>query len=348
MHEVFRLSGGNPRLINILCDQALLSGYALDKKKIGPELIRESIENTAIPLNTQKETAAEAKDLKSAGQPTPTEANAENIAYPLRAATEKPSSRGLGRKTAYGAMAALIVVMALAGYFYLNDKFRAAPTGSQSYQGQTQSSVHPAEPTPGAGEIARLQDEMLELRRQKDDAERRLRELQTRFAAFEKDQQELKAAKARVAELENAMALKDKDLLATDQRSKELENALAQEKSAKDRLVGEFSSKEAAIAELQERLKIAGSEQAQLKGELDTVKKDSTRLQAQLVENKIQKDAVEAQLQEARAQKPVPPPAPAPARVLPTSQPPLVASDTADAAPDPAGVIDFVLKKKSQ
>ena len=134
VHEVFRLSGGNPRLINILCDQALLSGYALDKKKIGPELIRESIEKTAIPLNTEKETAAEAKDLKSAGQPTPTEANAENIAYPLRAATEKPSSRGLGRKTAYGAMAALIVVMALAGYFYLNDKFRAhgLPIGSRT------------------------------------------------------------------------------------------------------------------------------------------------------------------------------------------------------------------------
>ncbi len=144
------------------------------------------------------------------------------------------------------------------------------------------------------------------------------------------------------------MALKDKDLLATDQRFKELEKALAQEKSAKDRLVGEFSSKEAAIAELQHKLESAGSEKVLLKGEVDTFKKENTRLQAQLVEIKNQKDAAEAQLQEVRDQKPAPPLAPAPTRVLATSQPPPAPSDTSGAAPDPAGVIDFVLKKKTQ
>jgi type II secretory pathway predicted ATPase ExeA len=348
VQEVFRLSGGNPRLINILCDQALLSGYALDKKMIGPELIKESTENTLIPLNTQKEPPAEAKGLKSASQPTPTEATAENTKHSSRISPEKPSTRAPSRKTAYGAMAVLIVVMALAGYFYLNDGFRAASSGSQLDHGQTQSSLQPVEPTPGAGEIGRLQGQMLELRRQKDYTEARLRELQTQFATFEKDQQELKVAKARVAELENAMTLKDKDLLAADQRYKELEKALAQDKNVKDRLAGEFSSKEAAIAELQEKLKNAGSEQALLKGEVETFKKENTQLQAQLFEIKNQKNQAEAQLQEVRAQKPVPPPAPAPTRALATSQPPPVPSDTAGASPDPAGIIDFVIKKKSQ
>ena len=77
VQEVFRLSGGNPRLINILCDQALLSGYALDKKKIGPELIKESTENTLIPLNTQKEPAAAAQREDPAKQSTSSEPTAE-------------------------------------------------------------------------------------------------------------------------------------------------------------------------------------------------------------------------------------------------------------------------------
>jgi DNA repair exonuclease SbcCD ATPase subunit len=159
---------------------------------------------------------------------------------------------------------------------------------------QAQSSVLMAEPAVGAGDLGRLQDQMLELRKQKDDAETRLRELETRFRAFEKDQQELKSAKARVAEFENAMALKDKDLSATDQKFKEAEKALAREKSAKDRLVGEFSSKEDAIAELQKKLENAESAQDLLKGEVDTLKKENTRLQAQLVEINNQKDAAEA------------------------------------------------------
>jgi len=348
MQEVFRLSGGNPRLINILCDQALLSGYALDKKKIGAELIKESTENTLIPLNTQKEPAAAAQKEDPAKQSTSTEPTAATTTGPSRIAPAKTDIRTPGRKTAYWAPIALTVVLGLAAYFYLNDGFRAASTGSQTNPGPAQSSGQPAEPTPGAGEIGRLQGQMLELRRQKDDTETRLRELQTQFGALEKDQQELKAAKARVAEFENAMALKDKDLSATDQKFKEAEKALAQEKNAKDRLVGEFSSKEAAIAELQKKLESTGLAQDLLKGEVDFFKKENTRLQAQLVEINNQKDTAEAQLQEVRAQKPAPPPAPAPARAPATSQPPPVPSDTAGAAPDPASVIDFVLKKKSQ
>ena len=83
VQEVFRLSGGNPRLINILCDQALLSGYALDKKKIGAELIKESTENTLIPLNTQKEPAAAAQKEDPAKQSTSTGLTAETTTGPL-------------------------------------------------------------------------------------------------------------------------------------------------------------------------------------------------------------------------------------------------------------------------
>jgi type II secretory pathway predicted ATPase ExeA len=376
VQAVFRLSGGIPRLINILCDQALLSGYALNNNKIGPELIEETTENTLIPLNPHKETVAEAQQQEPAKQPTATAPAAGNPTEPSLIAPAKTEVRTSARKTAYLAPIALIVILGLAAYFYLNDGFRAASTVSQPGHRQTQSSLQPAEPAPDAGEIGRLQGQMLELRRQKDDAETRRRELQARFGALEKDEQELKAAKARVAEFETAMALKDKDLSAADLKFKEAERALAQEKSAKERLVGEFSSKEAAVSErdkiliqleqksgelekalamekaakdqmgvelstrqaaiagLQERIEAARSAQLKLETDIQNTQRENARLQSQL--------------QEVKAQKPALPPAPAPTRAPATSQPPPVPSDPAGAAPDPASVIDFILKKKSQ
>ena len=196
VQEVFRLSGGNPRLINILCDQALLSGYASDTKTIGPELIKEGTENTLIPLNTKKEPAAEAQKQEPAKPSTATAPTAENTTEPSRIATAKTDIRAPGRKTAYWAPIALIAILGLAAYFYLNDGFRAVPAGSQTVPGQAQSSAQPAETAPDGGEIARLQAQMLELRRQKDDSETRLKELQARFTAVEKDQEELKTAAA--------------------------------------------------------------------------------------------------------------------------------------------------------
>jgi general secretion pathway protein A len=41
IHEIYRRSGGIPRLINILCDNALLNGYALDQKQVNEKSIRE-------------------------------------------------------------------------------------------------------------------------------------------------------------------------------------------------------------------------------------------------------------------------------------------------------------------
>jgi len=392
MQEVFRLSGGNPRLINILCDQALLSGYALDKKKIEAELIKESTENTLIPLNTQKEPAAAAQKEDPAKQSTSTELTAETTTEPSRIAPAKTDIRTPGRKTAYWAPIALTVVLGLAAYFYLNDGFRAAFTSSQTDPGQAQSSGQPAEPAP-ASEIGRLQGQMMELRRQKDDTETRLRELQTRFGTLEKDQQELKATKTRVAEFESAVASKDKEntrlqaqlveinnqkgaaearlgevekqntglaadtkelisardrvaqlaaavserdkkLIQFEQKFGDLEQALTKEKAAKDQMGVELSSRQAAIADLQKRLEAARSAQLKLETDIQNTQQENARLQSQL--------------QEVKAQKPALPPAPAPARAPAISQPPPVPSDTAGAAPDPAGVIDFVIKRKSQ
>jgi hypothetical protein len=71
-----------------------------------------------------------------------------------------------------------------------------------------------------------------------------------------------------------------------------------------------------------------------LETDVQNIRKENARLQFQI--------------QELKAQKPASLSAPAPARA-PTPGPPLpVPSDPASALPDPAGIIDFVMKKKSQ
>ena len=46
--EVYRISKGIPRLINILCDNALLNGYALDQRVIDQKVVKEAADDLAL------------------------------------------------------------------------------------------------------------------------------------------------------------------------------------------------------------------------------------------------------------------------------------------------------------
>ena len=52
IREIFSFSEGNPRLINIICDLALLTGYAQELKIIEPEIIKECAANFQLPNQT--------------------------------------------------------------------------------------------------------------------------------------------------------------------------------------------------------------------------------------------------------------------------------------------------------
>lgn len=49
--KIFRYSGGIPRVINTICDHALMIGYSTDLKKIGTSVIKECIEDLKIQSN---------------------------------------------------------------------------------------------------------------------------------------------------------------------------------------------------------------------------------------------------------------------------------------------------------
>jgi general secretion pathway protein A len=48
LREIYQRSGGIPRLINILCDNALVNGYALDQKKVDHKLVREAAKDLSL------------------------------------------------------------------------------------------------------------------------------------------------------------------------------------------------------------------------------------------------------------------------------------------------------------
>lgn len=52
--KIYDYSKGTPRLINIVCDNALLTGFSLDKKVIGEKIIREVIKSLNGPKRKKK------------------------------------------------------------------------------------------------------------------------------------------------------------------------------------------------------------------------------------------------------------------------------------------------------
>jgi type II secretory pathway predicted ATPase ExeA/TolA-binding protein len=53
IQEVYRFSNGYPRLINKICDHALLTGYIRDLKKITPDIIEECSQELSLPSETK-------------------------------------------------------------------------------------------------------------------------------------------------------------------------------------------------------------------------------------------------------------------------------------------------------
>ncbi|MFZ0725988.1 MAG: AAA family ATPase [Desulfobacterales bacterium] len=49
LREIFIYTDGNPRLTNILCDHALLTGYSLEREMIDPAIVRECAQELALP-----------------------------------------------------------------------------------------------------------------------------------------------------------------------------------------------------------------------------------------------------------------------------------------------------------
>jgi chromosome segregation ATPase len=168
-------------------------------------------------------------------------------------------------------------------------------------------------------ENTRLQAQLVEVTNQKGAAEARLGEAQNQNTGLVADAKDVKIARNLVAQLETAKSERDKKLIQLEQELRELEKALTNEKDVKKQMNAELSSRQKAIADLQKLIETVRAEQLKLETEMQNAQRENIRLQSRF--------------RELKAAKPPPPP---------------VSFDTDGAGPDPARVIDFVIKKKSQ
>jgi general secretion pathway protein A len=66
LSEIFHFSGGIPRLINIICDHAMLTGYSRNLKRIDASVIKECAEELRIPMQMSIPIAATIMPPKTA------------------------------------------------------------------------------------------------------------------------------------------------------------------------------------------------------------------------------------------------------------------------------------------
>ena len=166
VREIFTFSAGYPRLINIVCDHALLTGYVSGLKSIDQKVIKECEKELQIPL------VAGVEDEIGSNENT---THQNKIAVP---APEKTS--GLKR---IGVIAAIIILLVLGISFFTNQKtgdkpsqdtYEIAPPGNKDplpkesknqkgYSGQLNEAtdVEPIEMTPPSDKLVSKESQAL-------------------------------------------------------------------------------------------------------------------------------------------------------------------------------------------
>jgi type II secretory pathway predicted ATPase ExeA len=246
VHEIFCFSGGNPRLINIICDLALLSAYVHEKKTIKAEIVKESTGNVVLP---NRKNAANIKDPKGPantiqqtrikGPETPKDSDSEG--------SRKVRPKTARRKAVSVYMAAifLIVLTGIAGYFfYLNGyKFNGYKTSISANQ---------------------------------------ITELNSRNDYLVSGIEELKGNQKHLAEIKTGLQQRNQVVSRLEKKLKDLENALNQKKDSDTRLKAELSSKTTRVTDLQQQLKAFQANYNQLENEVAKSKNEIVQLQGQL------------------------------------------------------------------
>jgi general secretion pathway protein A len=111
VREIYLHTRGYPRLINILCDRALVNGFIKEKQVINADIIKESAHDLRITIGRDKPEKREQPEKKKT--PTP----AESAKIPLR------SSRELAFTFKRFAYVNLLLILGLLIYFFGDSLF---------------------------------------------------------------------------------------------------------------------------------------------------------------------------------------------------------------------------------
>jgi len=328
IHEIFSFSGGNPRLINIICDLALLSGYAAEAKIIQPDRIRECADNFQSPKQHDeggtKAQIALTKTIKE-----------------IRAS--KALAKLATRKFAFLSSAAVIILTCALGFFYFDgyDAFskNTKPILERTFGSFTNSKLESSiqQPNENSGrQSAATKPEAvrLDLKGPQSSERAQISQLRTQNIELTTKLEQLQSTEERVAMLETQTAQREQKLIRSEQMLTELTKNLEQEKKSKDLIQAELVSKDTLIKELQRRQKDSLSSNAKLKSELEKSKVKITEQRNQLLNFQAQKVPLDSTSVIAEKKEDL-----------------SVESDTIEPAtesPKPGDIIDWIIKKKSQ
>ncbi len=125
VHRVYAFSHGYPRLINIICDHALLTGYSGGKKMIDAGVIKECEKELKIPIEQKNRNDKEPEFFE------PREEN------PIKELQNQPTGKRIGY------FAAIILLLVATGYFFFTlqskdePRWRMEEIAPQSYESPT-------------------------------------------------------------------------------------------------------------------------------------------------------------------------------------------------------------------
>lgn len=133
IEEIFKFSGGIPRLINVICDHALLTGYARGAALIDGQIIKECADELRIPVKiaihpqNNIERAPDSKSIavaaaktendenSNSNEPMPIPAQSMEPPEPVSANTSAPGPASVYLKGLYALVFALLI--GVVGYF---------------------------------------------------------------------------------------------------------------------------------------------------------------------------------------------------------------------------------------
>jgi type II secretory pathway predicted ATPase ExeA/predicted nucleic acid-binding Zn-ribbon protein len=346
VQEVFFFSEGNPRLINIICDLALLSGYVQETKIIGSEIIRECTANVLISNQKGAEVIKDPKTLAKTIQET-RKSELARLKDTDSVVAEKVPIKSARRADLFKAAIALLFLTCILGWLYYFDRYNAFTGNIKSSLVQS-SSLHPAPPsevsypelqmvknTNSGNDISKLSANQGQPKALIPETEEiPIARLKSRNDKLSAELKEMLAAKQQTAALENVINKRDIELPKLEQKIQELEKKLNQKKNSNGQLKNQLSEKSARVIELEKQLKASRSNYNKLEDEVVKSKKEIAQLQDQLSELKTK--------QAAAAISPV---------VLQMQKKPPAKDDVFQKeteSPHPAAIIEWVLKKKSE
>lgn len=326
---IYTFSEGIPRLINTICDLSLLTGYSNGEIIIDSEIIRECAENFRL-LDQSGTNEIEFKKNKR---------NATNKNRNI-AARSNPAAR----KKAVLTSVAVIILAIVIGYFLVDGENNPSFTDIQNFL--KNEIAHFTDWNPSAA-IQKPDNILMNQGGSEKSVENKVVPGNTKAVGFKQPDKvqspkkelnraltELKTTKAKVTNLEKVALERKQLLIQNEEKLIKLTKELEQEKKNKDILQAELSSKAVAVSDLQGKIESLKSDVIRYEDEIKNSKKVIQTLQGQLVDEEIPKTSQVS----------------APVIVeMPEVKPEKGAGDQAETeTPDPADIIDWVIKKKSE